>query len=178
MNYQEPGRGSAGLYVPDPVSTLFDAAAKRLLERAYARPGEFVRTRLANPGPRTVAFASARGINNLLGPDPVATSGGGLNARTRYCRAFVRAIYRQHKKSGMPGGIHVEVGRHIPASPQFDPEHPDRGGFPPGRAVQVLYRADKNKARAYMRNQPDSAKAIDNKGYPTRRWSNPGQRDW
>jgi hypothetical protein len=74
----------------DPLSKLFDAGARRLLDRAYARPGEWASTRLVDPGPGELA---QWGHLDPLGPDPVA----GRRYRTRWGRAFARAIYHQHR---------------------------------------------------------------------------------
>jgi hypothetical protein len=178
----------------DPLSVLFDGPARRLLDRAYARPGRWVMTRLADPGPRHRAYAAERGIDPL-GPDRPSVPGGkGLNARTRWARAFVRALYYQHRwySAGRgpgfrvqrrtvvraAGALQVEVGRHVPASPQFDPEHPERGGFPPGRAVRVrLVAGGRAKERAVAR-LPDSARIYDDDGRPAQRHSEVGLRDW
>jgi hypothetical protein len=90
-------------YQRDPVSELFDAGARRLLARAYDRPGQWAGTLLANPSPRHLAWGARRGIN-LLGPDPVASG----RARTRWGRGFTRALYHQHKWWSAPGGWRQE----------------------------------------------------------------------
>src|SRR5215510_6610053 len=82
----------------DPVSTWLDAGARRLLDRAYDAPGQWVTTRLANPGLRHRTRALALGTN-LMGPDNASAAGsGGLDARTRWMRAFIRALYYQHRR--------------------------------------------------------------------------------
>ncbi|HTX65633.1 MAG TPA: hypothetical protein VMD31_07660, partial [Opitutaceae bacterium] len=50
----------------DPVSTWFDAAARQLLERAYANQGQWTGQYLAPPSPR------ARARLALYGADPYA----------------------------------------------------------------------------------------------------------
>jgi hypothetical protein len=168
------------------VSVLFDGPARRLLSRAYARPGVWVMTRLADPSPRHVAWAAERGIN-ANGPDNPSVAGGrGLNARSRWARAFVRALNYQHKWYSGGGqapfrtqlrtaprsssALRIEVGRHIPASP--------RGGFPAGRAVRVqLARGGQAKARA-VRRLPDSARIWTDEGEPAARFSRVELRDW
>jgi hypothetical protein len=178
----------------DPVSVLFDGAARSLLRRAYASPGTWVRTRVADPGKRAQAFAAERGIV-VTGPDNPSVRGGkGLDCRTRWVRGFVRALYYQHKwfsdTRGRPfrtqrrpvarsaSALRIEVGRHVPASPQFDPDHPGRGGFPPGRAVRVkLDSGGKAKDRA-VRRLPDSARIWTDAGQPAGRFSDPSLRDW
>lgn len=181
----------------DPVSVLFDGAARRLLARAYARPGEWVMTRLADPAPRHVAWAAERGISSLTGPDRSSARGGaGLNARTRWCRAYVRALYFQHRwfsggghdgkgwrgeRRMTPrnaGALRIEVGRHLAATPQFDPRDPGAGGFPPGRAVRVQLARGGQSARRVVTALPDSRRIYDDQGVPAARWSDIGKRDW
>ena len=139
----------------DPVSLLFDSPARRLLDKAYASPHTWVQVWLPDPTirQRTRFVGVVRG--DLLGPDPLP-KGGGLDAKSRWARGFVRALYYQHRNySPARGssvwarrrsprntyGLRVEVGRHVPGSPQFDPAHPDRGGFPPRRRVRVMMAA-------------------------------------
>ena len=56
----------------DPVSVTFDAAARRLLARAYASPGTWVSVWLPDPSMRQrTAMASAGVRSDLTGPDPV-----------------------------------------------------------------------------------------------------------
>lgn len=180
----------------DPLSVLLDAGARRLLERAYANPGTWVGTRLADPGMRARTFAAARGINPD-GPDNPSVRGGPsrrTDAKTRWARAFVRAVYYQHKwYSGggtrpwrkdrrtaprSTGGLRFEVGRYMPASPQYDPGNPAAGGFPAGRAVRIqLARGGAAKAKAVAR-LPDSQRIYTDSGAEGARWSDPSLRDW
>jgi hypothetical protein len=77
----------------DPVSVLMDRGAAALLERAYARPGVWVRTRLEAPSLRQQVWARARGI------EPYADARG----MERWPRAFVRSLYYLHKWYYWPG---------------------------------------------------------------------------
>jgi len=177
-----PGTMCDVAYQRDPVSERFDAAARRLLARAYARPNQWVGTRLADPGVRARQFAAARGIDLGAadkGGSAIGGSRGGLNARTRWARAFVRSLYFCHKYSGRAGRpIQVEVGRHIPASPQFDPRNPSAGGFPAGRAVRVKYgQGGKSRERA-VRRLADRDRIYADDGSQGRRWADPVRRDW
>lgn len=185
----------------DPISETFDAAARRLLARAYDNPGTWVSTRLADAGPRarTRAIALRPGYDPD-GPDDASTyprKGGGLNARSAWARSFVRSCYDQHKwwsadRKGRHGwwraerraaprdsrALRIEVGRHIPASPQFDPRHPERGGFPPGRAIRVQLAqggAAKQRAVARLANRD---RIWENSGDPALRFSYPEARQW
>lgn len=150
---------TSGSFNRDPVSVLLDSGARRLLERAYASPGRWVTTRLADPSPEHVAHFAAEGID-VNGPDNAARRGGrGLNAHTRWGRAFVRSIYYQHlwySNTGRGGGwraerrmtertagaLKLEVGRHMPP----------RGVIPSGRIVRaILYPGGKAADRAVGR---------------------------
>lgn len=138
----------------DPVSEVFDSGARALLDRAYRGPVEWHPTRLQDPEARH--WAAFAGIN-LLGPDDASTPGRGLDARSRWARAFVRALFHQHKwHSGPAPGVwrgdrravarsaaelEVRVGRHMPL----------RGVIPAGRMVYLRY----DPARpARFRNPP------------------------
>jgi len=183
--------------VRDPVSVSFDAAARRLLARAYASPGQWVSVWLPDPTVRQRTAMAAAGVtSDLTGPDrPTASGGrsGGLDARTRWARGFVRALYYQHRwyspargegwrsqRRTAPrsaGGLRIEVGRHVPASPQWDPARP-AGGFPPRRRVRVqLARGGQAKDRAVARLS-DRDRIYGRDGRPARRWADPALRDW
>jgi len=181
----------------DPVSEAFDAAARRLLTKAYAASGGWVTVWLPDPTIRQRSRFAARGIGDLTGPDrpSVLPGPGGLDARTRWARGFVRSLNFQHKwyspqrKGGAwrdqrrpvarsTGGLKVEVGRHVAASPQFDPARPEAGGLPGRRRVRIQIAAGgKAKDRAVAR-LPDRDRIFDHLGRPAGRWSNPALRDW
>jgi len=161
------------------VSESFDDTAVRLLERAHARRGEWVSVRLADPSIRQRTRFTSMGIGDLLGPDNVTARGGkGLDAKTRWARALVRALYYQHKASGGSGALRVEVGRHIPASPQFDPSHPERGGFPPGRQFRLMIDRGGRAAMRAVQRQPDRSRIYTDDGERSLRWADPSKRDW
>jgi hypothetical protein len=84
----------AGRYARDPISEQFDAAAIKLLRRAYANKGEWVGTYVGNPSPAWQVWAVRNGWPRLLGPDPVPSA----EAKTAWCRAFVRSCYHNNKK--------------------------------------------------------------------------------
>lgn len=165
-------------YGRDPVSELFDDGARRLLARAYANPGHWAGTRLANPGARHEVFAAAHGIN-LRARDTVP----GGEAHTRWARGFVRALYYQHKwwsatgggwrgaKRTVPrqtGGLVVEVGRALPGSRQAGTM------LVPGRAVRVkLVRGGQAKDKA-VAGMDDKRKWAEQGP----RWADPAGRDW
>lgn len=141
------------------MSVRFDADARRLLARAYARPGQWVGTRLPNPAAETRAFAAARGID-LMGPDNKSGTGN-LNARTAWARAFVRSLNHQHRfwsddpnsggwrdtRRARPRsdlGLIVEVGRAMPGGTQAGTL------LVPGRAIRIKVMRG---ARAHVRRK-------------------------
>jgi len=116
---------------------------------------------------------------DVTGPDnPTAAGGKGLNARSRWARALVRSLYYVHRQAGGGGSLKVEIGRHVPASPQFDPVHPERGGFPPGRAVRVQLASSGRAAMRAVQRQPDSSRIYDDDGRAASRWADASKRDW
>lgn len=150
---------TSGSYDRDPVSVLLDGGARKLLDRAYANPGRWVSTRLADPSPAHIShFAAEYGIN-VLGPDNAPVRGSrSLNAHTRWSRGFVRAIYYQHLWYSNTGGrgwragrrtterkagaLKVDVGRHMPAL----------GVIPAGRIIRaILYPGGQAAMRAVER---------------------------
>ena len=167
----------------DPVSELFDAGARRLLERAYARPGFWAETRLVPPTARQVRWAAGLGID-VNGPDDVSARGGrGINAHSRWARGFVRALYYQHRwYSGggaswradrrtaprRSGALRVDVGRQAAAL----------GVIPAGRLIRVqLDTGGMSKQRA-VAQLPESEQYVTNDGQRGARWSDPALRDW
>lgn len=171
----------------DPVSALFDVGARRLLARAYDKPGEWVTTRLQDPDPVQVAWGLTLGI--LLpgrdAPSAAGGRGGGLNARTRWARSFVRCLYYQHKwystigsdrwraeRRAVPraaGALEIEVGaRRLPA----------RGVIPAGREISVRLMGGGKSARRAVHGLADDDRIFADNGEPAGRWSDPQLRDW
>ncbi len=178
----------------DPVSEPFDAAARRLLAKAYASRGQWASAWLPDPTIRQRTRWAELGITDLTGPDRPSTrsSSGGLDAKTRWARAFVRSLNYQHKwnspmsgkawaRRSAPrsaGGLRVEVGRHVPASAQFDPADPSAGGLPGRRRVRVqLAAGGAAKTRAVDR-LASRDRIYTDAGTPGGRWSDPSLRDW
>lgn len=162
----------------DPVSVLFDDGARRLLARAYANPGTWQSTRLANPGPRQLGYLSSLGIDWQARD----TAGSG-EARTRWARAFIRAVYYQHKWYSpargssdwsrrrtfrTAGGLSFEVGRALPGG------HQAGTVLVPGRQISIkLQRGGQAKERAVASIPGDRIWA--DRG-PA--WADPAKRDW
>jgi|SRR5579872_534713 len=130
----------------DPVSELFDAGARAQLGRAYADRGAWKETRLQPPEPRHRAYLARLGIDPD-GPDDASVPGRpGLDARNRWARGYVRALYYQHCNFSADGGgwrstrrpeprpgrlIEVRVGGHARAL----------GVIPAGQLIAVRMRS-------------------------------------
>jgi hypothetical protein len=157
----------------DPVSELFDAGARRLLTRAYARPGQWVGTRVAFPSARQVAHFAGQGIN-VLGTDQWG--------RDRWAAGFVRAVYYQHKWFYSQGAlrpvkrmaandarsIRYELGRRMPVF----------GVIPAGRAVRIMVNPGGQAALRVVKRLPDARRIYEDSGAPGGRWADPAGRDW
>lgn len=168
----------------DPVSVAFDAAARRLLERAYASRGEWVQAWLPDPDLRQRTRFLERGIN-VDEPDPLP-SGGGLNARTRWARGFVRSLFYQAKwhapaRKGSPmraqrrtapstAALRVQVGRHLPGNPG--------GGLPPRRRVRVMVAGGGQAAERAAARLPGRDRWVTAGHAAGPRWADPAGRDW
>jgi len=173
----------------DPLSVVLDDGARAFLRRVYAARGAWVTTRLADPDERTRRWAAGLGIDPA-GPDNASTvSGSHVNYRSRWGRAFARAMYYQHKWYGSAqhrGGpalrpaadkrmvpyarpLELEIGRHVPA----------RGAIPAGRLVRARLRPGGQTARNAVNRKPVSQRIYDNAGEPDGgRWSDVNRRDW
>lgn len=168
-------------YSRDPVSELLDDGALSLLERVYAARGQWVRTRLADPGPAPRSYAASLGID-LAGPDNAPTrSGRRQDAHTRWGRAFVRALNYNHKWFGAPGRLRaarrmvpynrplqVEWGRRVPAI----------GVIPAGRAVRVRVQSAGRGADRAVRSKPLPDRIYADNGEPAGRHAEADERDW
>lgn len=143
-------------------------------------------TRLRPPGRRAREYAAEHGVN-VLGPDDVSARGGrGLNARTRWARAYVRALYYQHKwysaggtqgwrkaKRAEPrhsGALEVDVGRQVAAV----------GLIPAGRIIRIRFTQRRPEAakREHFRELEPAERVYTPAGGRGGRWSGPAQRDW
>jgi hypothetical protein len=170
--------------VRDPLSVSLDRAARQLLERAYDVPrGTWVSTRLADPGPVAAAAAAAAGID-WRGPDNASAAGrGGLDARDRWTRALVRALYYQYRwyatgrggwrdgKRAVPlhtGALEFEAGRRLPA----------QGVIPAGRAIRLRLNAGGRASLRKVQALPRRDRIYDDAGNPAGRYSQIALRDW
>lgn len=157
----------------DPVSVLFDGGARTLLERAYARPGQWTGTRVALPAPRHIAYFGAAGIN-VLGRDQWG--------RDRWAAGFIRAVYYQHKwfysqgqlrserrvTANQTRAVRYEIGRRLPVL----------GVLPAGRAVRIMVNPGGQAAMRAVKRLPEARRIYDDQGDPAARWADPEARDW
>ena len=175
------------MYERDPVSLLLDRGARELLARVYAAPrGQWVMTRLADPTGRHRAWARAHGWD-LDGPDNAATlSGRHINAHTRWGRAFMRALWYQHRQYGPAAGrgarglrdtrrmtpyggaLQVEWGRRMPSL----------GVIPPGRAVRVRAAYGGKTARRVVQARAYGDRIYTDDGGAAGRYAVAAERDW
>lgn len=175
------------MYERDPVSVLLDRGARELLARVYAaRRGQWVMTRLADPTDRHRAWARAHGWD-LDGPDNAPTlSGRHVNAHTRWGRAFMRALWYQHRWYGPAPGrgarpvrdarrasptgtaLQLEWGRRLPGS----------ATLPRGRAVRVRVAYGGQTARRVVQSRRDADRIYRDDGSMGGRFSVAERRDW
>ncbi len=138
---------------------MWDRAALSMLRRAVSARGRWAGTVLRDPTPE-----QRQVLMDVWGIDPLGRDNAGAGqARTRWARAFVRAV---HYHAGRP--VQVEIGRHKPAV----------GRIPAGRAVRVRTRIRGDAAMRAVRRLPDSARIYDDAGDPAGRWADPADRDW
>jgi hypothetical protein len=178
------------MYERDPVSVLLDRGAREMLARVYeARRGSWVMTRLADPTERHQAWATAHGWD-LDGPDNAQTlSGKHVNAHTRWGRAFMRALWYQHRQFGPEPGrgargirsdrrmaptssaLQVEWGRRLPGS---------RTGqvLPAGRAVRIRIAYGGKTARRVVQNKGFLDRIYTDDGGTAGRYAVAEDRDW
>jgi hypothetical protein len=166
-------------YGRDPVSTQFDTAAAKLLRRAAANRGQWVGTYVKNPSPAWMAWGARNGVN-LLGRDDA----GGGQARTRWCRGFVRSVYYLHKWHFYAGkGLDLSDRRVSPSQGQalqfqVGTVRIDPRGLVVGRAVRIRLVAGGQAAMRAVEKLPDSKRIYDDDGNPAGRWADPAVRDW
>ena len=161
-----------------------------MLGRVYqARRGEWVMTRLADPTDRHRRWAAAHGWD-LDGPDNAFTlSGKHIDARTRWGRAFMRALWYQHRQFGpepgrgarsvrstrrmTPNGtaLQIEWGRRLPGS--------TTGRIlPAGRAVRIRVAVSGKTARRVVQAKRVQDRIYTDDGGMGGRFSIAEGRDW
>lgn len=142
------------MFTPDPLSLWWEAAARRALQVAYGHPGRYYATVLAGPTARQRAAADRLDID-IDGKDTAKAR----KARTRWARAFCRALERINKRE-FTDSIEWNVG-------------PALGT---GRAIRIrtLPAGKKRKPLA----KPDSQRIYTEDGGQGGRWADPVLRDW
>jgi hypothetical protein len=158
----------------DPLSLWWDRGARDLLARAYDAPrGTWVGTRAADPGPAARVYLASVGID-WKGPDNPSVPGrrGGLNARDRWTRAFVRALYYNHRLqmagAGRADALEVDIGRRVIP----------RGIIPAGRAVRVRIRQGGRSSYHAAKRMSDRDRIYADDGSHAARSSALELRDW
>lgn len=151
--------------------------AARLLRRAYKTPGSWVGTYVRNPGPAWLVWGARHRVN-LLGAD----NAPGGEARTRWCRAFVRSCFWLHKHHYWPGrGLVLTEARTgtwpAPLEYRVGRVKINSGGVVAGRLVQVRLAPAAGAASA-VAALPDSKRIYTGDGAPGGRFSDPADRDW
>jgi hypothetical protein len=154
----------------DPLSVWFDAAALRLLERAYANKGQWTGVYLAPPSVPQRARAAMLGFPDL-------TSGRDRWGEVRWVRAFKRSVYWNHKKFGYSDGLHPGNYRNSPyAATALTWETGQRlikRGWPSRRwAIRVAVHQSASVAKV-----PESKRWVIN-NEPTDLQSTVADRDW
>lgn len=178
------------MYERDPVSVLHDRGAREMLARVYAaRRGAWVMTRLADPTDRHRAWARALYGIDLDGPDNAPTlSGRRLDARTRWGRAFMRALWYQHRwygpAAGKAGGVRT-ARRMTPASAALQvqwgrrlPGSATGRMLPAGRAVRVRVAYGGKTARRVVQAKRYGDRIYTDDGGQAGRFSVAAERDW
>lgn len=167
-------------YTRDPISEHLDNGARSLLERVYAARGAWVTTRLADPGPLLQVWAEGIGID-LWGPDNAPTrSGKRQDAHTRYGRAFVRALWYNHRWFGGPRLRRVP--RSVPYARPLELDWGRRvsvlGVIPAGRMVSVRVRPGGAQPRRAVARLPEIDRIYAGSGKPAGRHAEAAGRDW
>jgi hypothetical protein len=167
----------------DPVSVLFDAAARAHLAAAYAEPGRWIARPLLPPTGEHRLWALGLGIN-LDAADPAKAAVG--TSMNRWDAAFQRAVYWLHRWYWDGGQGFRDERRNQPA---------------PARAVQVSVAARARRfqlgprsfyarparvrvltggrrALAHVQQLADAARIYDDAGEPAGKWGDPATRDW
>ena len=101
------GRDDSGRMTRDPVSTLFDGGAARLLRRAYLVKPAWAGTPVAPPTLEHRAYFGELGIDL----DELSAIGDNPDPVNRWLRGFVRACYYVHKWHYYESLGTLELGR-------------------------------------------------------------------
>jgi hypothetical protein len=178
------------MYERDPVSMLLDRGAREMLSRVYAAPrGQWIMTRLADPTDRHRRWGLAHGWD-LDGPDNAFTlSGKHINAHTRWGRAFMRALWYNHRQYGPEAGrgargirsarrmaptgtaLQIEWGRRLPGSSTGRV-------LPAGRAVRIRIAYGGRTARRVVMAKSSRDRIYTDDGGMGGRFSIAEGRDW
>ena len=162
-------------YQRDPVSVWFDAAAVRLLERAYANRGEWTGVYLAPPTPAQRARLLAMGVN------PAAVDRWG---EVRWVRAFKRSCFWHLRQYGYAKELRVG-DRRMSHRPGVSVEWQTgarvlRAGWPSRRwAIRIMVHPGGRAATAAARAKTSTGQRWIEDGHATGRQFRPDEdMDW
>jgi hypothetical protein len=168
----------AGRFARDPISEHFDGAAADLLRRAYAQRGQWAAAWVPNPSAEWREWALANGWGRLLGPDDAP----GGQARTRWCRAFIRSVWDRNRKYMTSHGLDLDQeprpwGIRPPWSLDYrvgtrlaEVYGPGGGGLIARKAeIRLLTQAE---ARKFAAEIPAGKRWITEDGHPGPRYAN------
>jgi hypothetical protein len=154
----------------DPLSVLFDGAARNLITRAYANKGQWTGVFLAPPSIAQRQYAARLGIYDLAARDRWG--------EPRWVRAYKRAVYYQLKRHGWRDGPRWGEAR-VSKWPAVALEWETgklvyRAGWPSRRrAIRVRLHPGGAAARKATAAKPASEQWVG-----TGRQSTPADRDW
>ena len=169
------------VYRRDPLSVRFDLPARRLVERAYERKGEWVYGFLPPPGPKARAWMASQGIN------PYERDRWG---ELRYIRAFKRACFWLLNNYGRAGKLGTTKnlgagtgGWHSPVRGEWltgirvrDENDPNFGKWAVRFRIHAGGKTTSKIGRENALRRGDNW--IDEDGVPTFRQSTPADRPW
>lgn len=159
----------------DPLSEWFDAAARRLLERAYAHRGQWTGIYLAPPSIAHQISAAALGFLDLWERDRWG--------EIRWVRAFKRSVFWNHKTYGYSSDFRAGQPRaadHAGTSLEWQTgQRVYKAGWPSRRwAIRVRVHPGGTAAHQAAAAIPASRRWVDPAGRATSRQSTAADHDW
>ena len=155
----------------DPVSAWFDAAARRLAERAYRAGGDWATVYVAPPSAARMAQLSAMGVN------PWERDRWG---EQRWVRSFKRSLYHVVNYHGGVDGLRARPntgagshGWHAPVRVEWETGGLIRKAGWPTRRREVRVRIHPGGPATSAIGQQERKRWVDDAGHPTSRQSLP-----
>ena len=159
----------------DPLSEWFDAAAQRLLARAYANRGQWTGIYLAPPTVRHQVAAAAIGFWDLRERDRWG--------EVRWVRAFKRSVFWNHKTYGYAADFRPGAARaadHAGTSLEWQTgQRVMKAGWPSRRwAIRVRVHPGGTAAHRAADAIPARKRWVDESGRATDLQSTAADHDW